>query len=493
MTARRLGILVIDDMIDRVEPLSNDYVDLVICGGISKENNCGGKIRSLFEALSWVKYNNMLIDAVVFDINMSLDAKKVARESEKPLNAVEQLFTDPDTKRNAGLDDEQYPICPYGPLIALPFLPRASRFLQLRPISAFWKQPGVMENGLFLVSLSTLLSQRADNEAVMSPFYIQNILTQNEPSGRTKLFGGYGDYVEPHDFPSAINSAIKAVRSTILANYYIDNLPVIREALVCCDNNIQRGGSMDDDRLQPLEIGVNLVDGKGRDIDTILLTSLFADILEKEMEQDAVPRILQTINNWEKTGEMDNNYKYAEEAKKLIEGIPETASWHYRDKSVLKRLEPITSGCEESFCLRIRYYVNLMSWTKAWYLRNIYYVDEKNSALHYYNQLVEAESPQGNILQRLMYCGSSEAKRRDNLQSPSLLKPFWEWNGKPLSHVSNFKLDRISMSYTDKRLLISRTDLDMAKSYLNALRVMHKDQARAKESTQELEIPEYLR
>ena len=113
----------------------------------------------------------------------------------------------------------------------------------------------------------------------------------------------------------------------------------------------------------------------------------------------------------------------------------------------------------------MRYYVNLLAWTKAWFLKSSLNNDATNPVDEYYNQIVQGEKPHGNVLQRLMFCGSDRWSARQGLNHPDRLKPLREINPRTPHDTENFKLNRLA----EGPLLLSKTDRELAKSYFAEL------------------------
>ena len=329
---RRIGVLIIEDDLRSIETLSNRYLDLVICGGIADTNNTG-ECRSLSQAMAYVEDRQITIDAIIFDINMYQDFDRLGRQENVPHKDRYKYFA-----QIQDFQPGQDMVCPYGPVLTLPFLAYTSPFLHLQPISAFWTQPGVLQNDLFLLSLSMLMSRVEEGaNQVRTPFEIRQLVEEDEDRGLKALGLGARGVVDDREFLDATFTAVQEVRAKLLnGDVFVTNMTEVLRGLSECIKINEQDGDLDDLKARLRMISLNFETGAKEDVDCIRLSSLYADVFSTEGIRDGLYNVLGAISEYERNGDLLNYYEYAEQAKKLIAGLPDEED--YPSDTILSRL-----------------------------------------------------------------------------------------------------------------------------------------------------------
>ena len=464
--ARKIGILIIEDSVDLTCNLDSEYIEIYSCSGISKGNELGAA-QNLDTTLDRVQRSGSLLDIIIFDVNMFRDVEHILSDDPEVRNDEWAIF---DLRRYYGahgnneVDLESDPIAPYGPMLTLPFLAHTSPHLILQPISAFWEESEIVNNGLFLVSLSMLLSKRVQTDEVLDPLGLRQYIRDR----RTKEIGlGVPGYSDDFNYNAAINKLSSVLSSELFDRFEVDNLAGILDVADFIEEDL-KSGAMASEVLSSLQlINVHFVDTSRNTVDSILLTSLFSHHIDEFGILEGAKEIIDQIRRLAERKSYWDLRPFMNVAKEVIAGIPSSDNWD--DRNVLKKLRDIDPTPENEVGYEItRYYINLFSWVKAWFLRADYHRDNV-PVKNYFYAVIGQKSSNAKVLQYLMYCSKERRKAKKKLSHPEHLRHFWQESESTEISVENYKLD----SEEPKGLVIPESDLEAAAVYYQELLVLY--------------------
>jgi len=219
------------------------------------------------------------------------------------------------------------------------------------------------------------------------------------------------------------------------------------------------------------------------EVDSIKLTSLFADEFDRRAVFEALRVIEAQFSKEAESGDAEPTHQYKEMALSYIEGLPGEVEGPI--VPVLQKLDHL-DATDDSYEY-VRYYIHLFAWVKAWYLKAVYNADDR-SPLHYYYEVMDPKGPTSNCMQNLMYIGAKRYRARKNLRNPRVLKPLHKIDGLEDWDVRLYKLDKESTSNIE----ISNSDLDSCRKYLQILRDRHPPKQEIRGNRKEKPLPKWL-